>query len=138
MVVKISKLDEHTCSSTSKVKGREASIAWISQKVKDVVKEDPTLGATKLQKRLERHYNIQLSYFKVWSGRKSPMEDLHGTWEESFEMLCRFKAALEESCPGSIVEIDCKKINGKMHFSRMFVAIRACVDGFLAGCRPCG
>jgi len=64
------------------------------------------------------------------------MEDLHGTWEESFEMLCRFKAALEESCPGSIVEIDCKKINGKMHFSRMFVAIRACVDGFLAGCRP--
>jgi len=53
-VVKISKLDEHTCSSTSKVKGREASIAWISQKVKDVVKEDPTLGATKLQKRLER------------------------------------------------------------------------------------
>jgi len=137
MVVEISKLDEHTCSSTSKVKGREASIAWISQKVKDVVKEDPTLGATKLRKRLERHYNIQLSYFKVWSGRKSPMEDLHGTWEESFEMLWRFKAALEESCPGSIVEIDCKKINGKMHFSRMFVASRACVDDFLAGCRPC-
>jgi hypothetical protein len=90
----------------------------------------------KLQKRLEKHYYIQLSYFKVWSGRKSAMEDLHGTWEDSFEMLWRFKAALEESCPGSIAEIDCKKINGKMHFSRMFVAVRACVDGFLAGCRP--
>jgi hypothetical protein len=25
-----------------------------------IVKEDPTLGAKKLQKRLERHYNIQL------------------------------------------------------------------------------
>jgi len=28
-------------------------------------------------------------------------------------MLWRFKAALEETCPGSIVEIDCKKINEK-------------------------
>jgi hypothetical protein len=54
-VVKLSELDVHTCSSTSKMKGREASIAWISQKVKDVVKEDPTLGAKKLQKRLEKH-----------------------------------------------------------------------------------
>jgi len=36
-------------------------------------------------------------------------------------MLWRFKAALEETCPRSIVEIDSKKINGKMHFSRMFV-----------------
>ncbi|CAN6196250.1 unnamed protein product [Urochloa humidicola] len=96
MVVKLTELDVHTCPSTSKMKGREASIAWISQKVKDVVK-DPTLSATKLQKRLEKHYNIQLSYFKVWSSRKFAMEDLHGTWEESFKMLWRFKAALEES-----------------------------------------
>jgi len=50
--------------------------------------------------------------------------------------LWRFKAALEDCCPGSIIEIDCKKINGKMYFSRMFVAIRACIDGFMAGCRP--
>jgi hypothetical protein len=104
--------------------------------VKDVIKEGPTLGATKLQKRLEKHYNIKLSYFKVWSGMKLATEDVHGNWEESFQMLWRFKAALEESCPGSVVEIDCKKINGIMHFSRMFVAIRACVDGFLSGCRP--
>jgi hypothetical protein len=66
---------------------------------------------------------------------KFATEDVHGNWEESFEMLWRFKAALEESCPRSTVEIDCKKIDGKMHFSRMFVALRACVDGFLYGCR---
>jgi hypothetical protein len=44
--------------------------------------------------------------------------------------------ALEKTCPRSIVEIDCKKIKGQMHFSSMFVCIRACVDGFLSGCRP--
>ena len=48
-----------------------------------------------------------------------------------------FKAELEATCPGSIVEIDCKKLkNGQVYFRRMFVAIKACVDGFLAGCRP--
>ena len=133
MVVKLSGFDEHTCPNTSS--GREASTAWISEKLKDIVKEDPTLPAKKLQRRLEKHYDIELSYFKVWSGKKSAMDDLHGTWEDTFDMLWRFKAALEECCPGSIVEIDCKKINGEMYFSRMFVAIRACIDGFLAGCR---
>ena len=63
-------------------------------------------------------------------------QELHGTWENCFKMLWSFKAQLEETCPGSIVEIDCKKIGGRMHFSRMFVAIKSCVDGFLVGCRP--
>ena len=48
MVIKLSGLDVHTCPSTSKMKGREASIAWVSEKVKDVVKEDPTISAKKL------------------------------------------------------------------------------------------
>jgi hypothetical protein len=52
-------------------------------------------------------------------------------------MLSSFKAELEATCLGSIVEIDCKKKkDGKVYFSRMFVAIKACVDGFLTRCRP--
>jgi hypothetical protein len=34
------------------------------------------------------------------------------------------------------VEIDVEKIEDKYRFNRMFVALRPCVDGFLAGCRP--
>ena len=112
-VVKLSNLDVHTCCSSTTVKGREATINWLSRRSKDIVKEDPSLSAKKLQKRLQKQYNVDLSYWKVWSAKKSTMNDLHGTWEEGFTMLWRFKAALEESCPGSIVEIDCKKIDGK-------------------------
>ena len=72
-------------------------MAWIYQRVKDIVKEDPTLSAKKLQKILEKHYNIELSYFEVWSGKKSAMDDLHSTWEECFTMLWRFKVTLEET-----------------------------------------
>ncbi|KAM0880332.1 hypothetical protein ACQ4PT_033648 [Festuca glaucescens] len=136
MVVNLSSLDDHTCAGSATLTGHQASTSWISRRAKDIVQEDPTLSAKKLQKRLQTQYKIELSYFKVWARKKAAMNELHGTWEESFTMLWRFKAALEEACLGSIVDIDCKKINGQMHFSRMFVCIRACVDGFLAGCRP--
>ena len=73
----------------------------------------------------------------MWEGKQLALKGLHGSWENSFSMLWNFKAELEATCPGSIVEIDCKKKkDGRVYFARMFVAIKACVDGFLAGCRP--
>ena len=40
------------------------------------------------------------------------------------------------SSPGTIVEIDVERKNKKMRFRRIFVALKPCVDGFLAACRP--
>ena len=38
--------------------------------------------------------------------------------------------------PGSIIEIEIEKLGKKTCFKRLFVALRPCIDGFLAGCRP--
>ena len=127
---------DHTCASTSKVTGKEASVSWICDRVKGMLVTDPTLGAKELQDRLQTQFTIELSYNKVWEGRRFALKELHGTWEDNFKMLWNFKAATEAKCPGSIIKIDCKKVKGNMYFSKMFVAIRACVDGFLVGCRP--
>ena len=95
------------------------------------------MTAKKMKDHLEHQFPLKLSYNKVWEGRQHALEGLHGTWEDGFKMLWSFKAELEATCPGSIVEIDCKKKkDGRVYFSRMFVAIKACVDGFLVGCRP--
>jgi len=119
------------------VRGKDASKAWIADRATELLKSTPALGAKKLQLELERQFPIKMSYTKVWEGSKLALEGLHGSWEESFRSLWSFKAELEATCPGSIVEIDCKKLkNGQVYFRRMFVAIKACVDGFLAGCRP--
>ena len=41
------------------------------------------------------------------------------------------------SSPGSIVEIELEgKKKKKKRFKRIFVALKPCIDGFLAGCRP--
>lgn len=126
----------HTCASTSRMQGKEASTAWICDRAKDLIIRTPALRPKDLHETLQTQFNIDLSYNKVWAGMKKAKDELHGTWEQSFKMLWGFKAALEEACPRSIVEIDCKKVGGQIMFSRMFVAIRACVDGFLVGCRP--
>ena len=43
---------------------------------------------------------------------------------------------MEISAPGSVIEINLERKNKKMRFRRIFVALKPCVDGFLAGCRP--
>jgi hypothetical protein len=44
---------------------------------------------------------------------------------------------MELSLPSSTIEIELvKKKNKKMRFKRIFVALKPCVDGFIAGCRP--
>lgn len=64
------------------------------------------------------------------------VENLFGTWEESFKILYRFKAEVELRCPGSVVEIAVKEDNGQIFFDKFFCCLKPCIDGFLNGCRP--
>jgi len=118
------------------VTGKEATAAWIGDRVKKMLLTNGALGAKAQKERLEGQFNVTLSYSKVWEGRKCALKDIQCTWEDSFKLLWNWKAAVEVACPGSIIEIDCRKVKGKMVFSRMFVALQPCVDGFLMGCRP--
>ena len=59
-----------------------------------------------------------------------------GKWADSYDWLYRFKAEVEMRAPDSVVEIDTVTVDGKVHFTRFFCAFKACIDGFLFGCRP--
>ena len=104
----------HVCSSTSKVTSKEATAAWIGDKVKKMLLTNSALGPKALKERLEEQYNVTLSYSKVWEGKKCALKDIQCTWEDSFKLLWSWKAAVEVVCPGSIIEISCKKVKGKM------------------------
>ena len=85
--------------------------------------KNAALGAKTLKERLEGQYNVTLSYIKVWEGKKCALKDIQCTWEDSFKLLWNWKAAVKAACPGSVIEISCRKVKGKMVFSRMFVAL---------------
>jgi len=63
------------------------------------------------------------------------LDDILGSWEDSFDHVFSFKAELESKCPSSIVEVEYEVINGNYRFTRMSVALKPCIDGFLNGCK---
>ncbi|EEC67110.1 hypothetical protein OsI_33908 [Oryza sativa Indica Group] len=77
----------HTCASTSRMQGKEASTAWICDRAKDLIIRTPALRPKDLHETLQTRFNIDLSYNKVWAGMKKAKDELHGTWEQSFKML---------------------------------------------------
>jgi hypothetical protein len=102
----------------------------------DWLKENATLGAKELQKRLHAEFSIWVTYRRVYKGRLLAMDELYGPWGKSFNNLFRLKAQLEASSPGTFFVIDHRTINNKIRFNRLFFAMEPCVDGFLRGCRP--
>jgi hypothetical protein len=102
----------------------------------DWLKKNPTKQASECRDKLETDFGIKLKYSKAWSGMKVAMDKLHGTYEESFQLLFNWALQIKQVSPGRIVEIDLENIEDKYRFSRMFVALRPCVDGFLTGYRP--
>lgn len=127
---------KHNCPTTKLVERKMATQDWVADRLSDWVKKNPQKGTKDAKEKLESDFGIKLKYSKAWSGMKVALEQIHGKYEESFQLLFNWKAQVEANQPGSIVEIEIEKIGKKMCFKRIFVALKPCVDGFLAGCRP--
>jgi len=128
---------QHQCASTQRVLSKMASINWVAERAIPLLKMNPTMGASEMQKQLRFKYNIEIPYQTVYNGTKRASERIFGKWTDSFDWLYRFKAEIELRSPGSVVEIDTvTDEDGKVRFSKFFCAFKASIDGFLNGCRP--
>jgi hypothetical protein len=127
---------EYNCPTTKLCTGKMATQTWVADRLGDWVKKNPDKGAKAAKEKLEEQYQIKLKYSKAWAGMKLAKEQVHGTYNESFQMLFNWAKELENVCPGSIVEIEVHKVGKRQRFRRMFVAFKPCIEGFLNGCRP--
>jgi hypothetical protein len=109
---------------------------WVRDRVVQWLKDDPSEGTTNLLKKLEEKYLIKLSYWVVYNGRQLALEEVLGKWDDSFDYAFAFKAEIERSSPGRIVHIDYEKFGTKFRFTKMFVTLKPCLDGFTNGCIP--
>lgn len=127
----------HTCPSTQRDgKVKVAKRKWIAARVTDWLKGDPSMTSIALKKRLFEKYHVDIDYQRVLAGRRIALDQIFGKWEDSFECLHNWQAGVLRKCPTSIVVINHKEIEGQQRFTRAFVCFRACIDGFLSGCRP--
>ncbi|XP_052161924.1 uncharacterized protein LOC127779225 [Oryza glaberrima] len=76
---------------------------------------NPKKGAKDARGKLQEQYEIKLKYSKAWSDMKLALEQIHGKYEESFQLLFNWKAEIERKCPGCrpYVGVDSTKLTGK-------------------------
>jgi hypothetical protein len=110
---------------------------WVAKKITPILAKTPNSTSKKLLVDLEKQYPIKLKYTIVWKAKQRAMKELYGDWANTFRMLYNFKAEVEKRSPGSVMEIDTKvTADGKVFFSKLLMALKTCIDGFKAGCRP--
>ena len=127
----------HTCITSSQTVTKMTSQLWVAEKIKPILATTPNNTAKRLKIDLEKQYPIKLNYTTVWKAKQRAMKELYGDWANTFRMLYNFKAEVEKRSPGSVVEIDTEvTADGKVFFSKFFMALKPCIDGFKAGCRP--
>ncbi|XP_006648048.1 uncharacterized protein LOC102699568 [Oryza brachyantha] len=103
----------HECPTTKLMEGKMATQDWIADRLKDWLKKNPDKGAKAAKEKLEEQYEIKLKYSKAWSGKRLAENQIHGTYEDSFQLLFNWKAEIEKRSPGTIVTIDLQKLGKK-------------------------
>lgn len=136
-ILQISMLpEEHNCLSTNNLVSSMASQKWVAERVVSWLRQNPDLGAKELQDKLQEVYNVEISYATVWAGRQRALNKIFQSWEENFQILYNFRAALLLKSPGSVVDISTKMHGADVHFDKLFFALQPCIEGFRNGCRP--
>jgi hypothetical protein len=128
---------EHTCITSSQRVLTMTSQFWVAERITPVLAKTPNTTAKKLKTDMEKDYPIKMNYTTVWKAKQRVMKELYGDWANTFRMLYSFKEEVEKRSPDSVVEIDTEVAeDGKVYFSKLFMALKPCIDGFKAGCRP--
>ncbi|KAL4035334.1 hypothetical protein IC575_004018 [Cucumis melo] len=78
-------------------------------------------------------YGINMSYEKAWRARENAYERVRGSPKESYNLLRRYGEALKFTNPGTIFHME---LEDDRFFKYLFMAVGACVRGFLNCIRP--
>ncbi|WVZ62034.1 hypothetical protein U9M48_011824 [Paspalum notatum var. saurae] len=127
----------HTCQNTGRVeKNKMATNHWVKDRVISWLATDPKNGGCSIEKKAGGRLSSQFIILGSVGWKKNGFGRTRGKWDDSFEHAFSFKAGVEKTNPGSLVDIEYEQVGTKMRFTRMFVALKSCVDDFLNGCRP--
>jgi hypothetical protein len=109
-----------------------ASHTWVAERVMEWLREDPTMGPSKLKNELLKKYKIDVPYDRVFRSREKALDMIYGVWDDSYDLLPTYMVELLKAMPRSVVEIDTEEHKGAMCFQMFFVALKPCIDDFFA------
>jgi hypothetical protein len=122
----------HTCEGSSDKPDR-ATRSWIGSIIRDKLKVFPDYKPKDIAIDIQREYGIQLNYSQAFRAKESAMEQIHGSFKQSYNQLPFYCEKITESNPGSIANYT---TNQDSSFRTLFVSFSASITGFKNGCRP--
>jgi hypothetical protein len=114
--------------SSSRKRTTTPTCALVASKAVRILRKK-AMGTKELMDKLEDQFRCTIVYDIVWRGRQKAMTEVYGNWEDSFQLLFRWKEEVFKWSPGNIVEIETKVIDGQVTFHR-FCALSPCIEGF--------
>ncbi|KAL8491688.1 hypothetical protein ACS0TY_023331 [Phlomoides rotata] len=98
-----------------------------------VVQKKSRLGYVIIAKLVLQSYGVDIPYWKAWRIVEAARNQIFGSYSESYDHLRWYCEAIQKTNPGSVVDL--VKNSETNCFERVFIAYKACIDGFRK-CRP--
>ncbi|PKU59816.1 hypothetical protein MA16_Dca027652 [Dendrobium catenatum] len=123
----------HSCPGVNRAGNKQATISWVANEIKDVVKKNPDITPKDISNNLETTYGLSLPYMKIWRSRELARDIMFGSVDENYMWVPTLRLELLNRNPGSHITYMCDKKSNA--FQRMFVSFKVCIEGFIVGCR---
>ncbi|KAH9619390.1 hypothetical protein KSS87_019066 [Heliosperma pusillum] len=126
---------EHSCVYTTK--NSMVTSEFIAKKYLEVWRPDPGWSLIGTQSRVKLDYGVDVNYHKCWLARARAKLLIYGNSDEKYTRVWDYAHTIKKYNPGSSAFV----IVGRIEipppvFKRMYICLRACVEGFVNGCRP--
>ena len=112
---------------------KQAKASLIADFVKDRLQFNNTYTPKEIMFDFQMEFGATISYRKAYLGREIAMNEIRGSFEESFQILSRYCMELQMMNPGTKIQLMKDEDNS---FRRLFWAIGACIEAFHSSLRP--
>ncbi|XP_074282837.1 uncharacterized protein LOC141607385 [Silene latifolia] len=125
----------HTCSF--KGVNSKVSSEYLAEKYLEDWRENPNWELSSFVRDVYRTLGVKISYHQAWLTRARARLIINGDGADEYGRVWEYAHALRKYNPGSTVIVLVDNVeNPPPQFQRMYVCLKACKVGFLAGCRP--
>ncbi|XP_074318742.1 uncharacterized protein LOC141655564 [Silene latifolia] len=109
----------------------------IAEKYLEVWRSDPGLSLIGTQSRVKLDYGMDVNYHKSWLARARAQLLIYGSSDEQETRVWDYVHNLKKYNPGSYAFVMVGRIERPPPvFQRMYISLKACIEGFVKGCRP--
>ncbi len=118
-------IDEHKCMSSARRRTTTPTSSWVASKAILHLRKNSSMSTKELRTKLQEEHNCEIHYDTVWKGRQKALKEIHGSWEESFQLLFSWREEVMKRSSGSVIEIDIKEVDGNFYFQQVLLCTQA-------------